>query len=147
MWQSWTILESKFNDEEIKPFKEKLEQMNTYLENAGRAIGHRVWQSIESYMANYPPVIQAKQEQEKEDEKNNDELEKIMRLAFEDQIVQKVMPKLRGIETFGKARTECLDLIRKLLDDFNLNLSDDFHLACLGDQFVWNSAKYLEAGE
>lgn len=53
-----------------------------------------------------------------------------MHVAFEDQLVQKVMPKLRGIDTRGKSKTECLDKIRGQLvtgigsDSFNL--AEDF---------------------
>lgn len=33
--------------------------MNDALSKVGRALGHRVWQSIEYYMANYPDVLDA----------------------------------------------------------------------------------------
>ena len=38
-----------------------------------------------------------------------------MHVAFEDQLVQKVMPKLRGIDTRGKSKDDCLDKIRSQL--------------------------------
>jgi len=93
LWESWWCRESKFNDDQILPFKGFIEEMNTSLSKVGRALGHRVWQSIEYYMANYPDVLEA--------QRNNDDasLVKAMKVAFEDQLVQKVMPKLRGIET------------------------------------------------
>jgi hypothetical protein len=114
--------------------------MNKYLANAGRALGHRVWQSIEYYMANYPGAQTA---QRKEDDID---LKKIMRVAFEDQLVQKVMPKLRGIETRGKSKTECLDKIKAQLVDDEYSIIDDFDFACEYGygQFMWNSAKYLQ---
>jgi len=142
IWENWIVRESTFSDEEIKPYKTFIEEMNNSLSAAGRAIGHRVWQSIEYYMANYPGVTGT----------TNDSAtrKKAMHIAFEDQLVQKVMPKLRGIDTRGTSRIECLDKIRAQLvsglDGTGFQLERDFDLAMdLGyGQFMWQSAKYLE---
>jgi hypothetical protein len=140
LWESWWCRESKFNDDQILPFKGFIEEMNTSLSKVGRALGHRVWQSIEYYMANYPDVLEA--------QRNNDDasLGKAMKVAFEDQLVQKVMPKLRGIETRGKSKLDCLDKIRTQLVNDDYNIVEDFDLACeFGyGQFIWNSANYLK---
>ena len=140
LWESWWCRESKFNDDQILPFKGFIEDMNTSLSKVGRALGHRVWQSIEYYMANYPDVLEA--------QRNNDDasLGKAMKVAFEDQLVQKVMPKLRGIETRGKSKLDCLDKIRTQLVNDDYNIVEDFDLACeFGyGQFIWNSANYLK---
>lgn len=137
VWQSWYVDASPFEDDEIGDYKSFLEKMNSHLENVGRALGHRVWQSIEAYMCNYPSVLHST---------DNDTRKQALKKAFEDQIVQKVMPKLRGIETTGQAKTSCLDPIKKLIADFGLNIGQDFDLACKTGygQFIWNSAKYLE---
>ena len=68
-----------------------------------------------------------------------------MRTAFEDQLVQKVMPKLRGIETRGKGRQSLQNIEDLLADEGFDNLKDDFEIACEQGygQFVWSSAKYL----
>lgn len=143
-WQSWLAQGSSFSDEVVQPFKVFIEEMNAALAVAGRAIGHRVWQSVEYYMANYPDVRAALTANDK------DALRKALHVSFEDQLVQKVMPKLRGIDTRGKGRTECLD---KILSKLNtgiggnpFNLAEDFDLACeLGyGQFIWQSANYLK---
>lgn len=140
VWESWVQTENPFSDESIRPFKQCVEAINSALATVGRALGHRVWQSIEYYMANYPAVLEA---QRLSDEQK---LNKALRIAFEDQLVQKVMPKLRGIETRGKAKSECLDKISAQLDDYGHNLLTDFNLACeFGyGQFIWNSAEYLK---
>lgn len=139
-WLEWVVRNSDFTDEEIKPFKEFIEKMNAALAVSGRALGHRVWQSVEYYMANYPDVRAAP--------KDSNERARAMHTAFEDQLVQKVMPKLRGIDTRGKSKTECLDKIRAQIVtgiDWGFNLDKDFDLACeLGyGQFMWQSANYL----
>jgi hypothetical protein len=144
-WDSWTVRHSDFTNEEVGPYKEFIEDMNASLAVTGRAIGHRVWQSVEYYMANYPDVRAADDDSTKKS--------RAMHVAFEDQLVQKVMPKLRGIDTRGKSRDECLDKIRGQLvagiGGNGFNLAEDFDLATeLGyGQFIWQSANYLKAEE
>jgi len=160
-WQSWTSHVIEFSEEqkkEINNFRDIVEKINNFLEEVGRALGHRVWQSIEYYIANYPTVRQAMNYQPKQNEKgkivwlptNNEltgELKEAMRTAFEDQIVQKIMPKLRGIETRDKRGKSSLDKIKDLLvtNDF-ASLQEDFEIAREQGygQFMWNSAKYLD---
>lgn len=140
-WGKWCQMKSTFTDEEIRPYKEFIEEMNASLGVAGRAIGHRVWQSVEYYMSNYPEVLVATDRAAKAE---------AMHIAFEDQLVQKVMPKLRAIDTRGKSKTECLDRIREQLitgaDGEGFDLIEDFDQACeLGyGQFIWSSANYLK---
>jgi len=143
LWESWWCKETSFTNDQIIPFKSFIEEMNNSLSKVGRALGHRVWQSIEYYMANYPEVLEA--------QRNNDDagLKKAMKVAFEDQLVQKVMPKLRGIETRGKSKSDCLDKIRIQLVNDGYTITNDFDLACeFGyGQFIWNSANYLKDDE
>jgi hypothetical protein len=142
-WQGWLSQGTSFTAEEFQPFKSFLEEMNTSLAVVGRAIGHRVLQSVEFYMSNHPDVRAAGEDSTKKAH--------AMHIAFEDQLVQKVMPKLRGIDTRGDARTDCLDKIqiqlRNGIAGNEFNLDEDFELAMrLGyGQFIWQSANYLKA--
>ena len=144
-WNSWRVRRSDFDKDEIGPFKAFLEEMNDSLAVVGRALGHRVWQSVEYYMANYPDVLSAGSDSARR--------AKAMHVAFEDQLVQKVMPKLRGIDTRGKSKDECLDKIRGQLvagiGDKEFNLAEDFDLAMeLGyGQFIWQTANYLKTDD
>jgi len=144
-WREWQQLRSPFTPNEIEPFRHGLEEINQRLEFVGRALGHRVWQSVEYYITNHPEVIDARARNDQ------DALQRTMRRAYEDQLVLKVMPKLRGIETSGDAKRNCLDPIRKLLEnnDLVLGLSEDFDIACRVGHgaFIWNSARYLENAE
>ena len=141
---SWWTKKSEFSDEQVRPYKKFVERINEALGIVGRAIGHRVWQSVEYYMANYPDVRVALK-----DGGDESSLKNAMHIAFEDQLVQKVMPKLRGIDTRGDSMTHCLGKIRQMLcegvDGVPFRLDDDFGLACrLGyGQFMWQSANYL----
>ncbi len=117
-----------------------LEEVSQHMESVGRAIGHRVWQSVEYYMANHPLVRYAQLRAD------DDLREEAMFIALEDQLVLKVMPKLRGIETRGTARRNCLDPIAKIVDEKFPAVSEDFRAALENgsDSFMWRSAHYLE---
>lgn len=141
-WNKWLCHKSDLSKEKIEKYKTSVEEISQHLEQAGRALGHRVWQAIESYMANYPGVRDSAADDEARD--------KALRSAFEDALVHKVMPKLRGIETSGESMSKCLDPILEVLSgsDLGLQLTEDFELArSVGYAFVWRSAKYLEANQ
>ena len=145
LWNSWREKSIKLQGDqlnELENYRHLLESMNEHLSHAGRAIGHRVWQSIEHYVINYPTVRAAIRTAGGD---LTDELRRTMHTAVEDQIVQKVMPKLRGIETRGNSYEKCLLPIKGLLNDRGFNLNDDFERACsMGyGQFMWNSAEYI----
>ena len=159
-WDSWLPPKSVFADvadeKLIAPYQMFVEEINDLLGVAGRAIGHRVWQSIEAYMSAYPGMQEAVAASKKDDHSDKDKLEamnKLMNRAFEDQLVQKVMPKLRGIDTRGESLEKCLNPIRaKLQEGVNgrpFALDEDFDLAMrLGHgQFMWQSANYIAAGD
>ena len=141
-FDAWTQEKSPFSGKQISDFKTLVEKINDNLANVGRALGHRVWQSIEHYMANHPKVIHAFNQLSDPTELSA-ELTTALKEAFEDQLVQKVMPKLRGIESRGQGWSECLEPIKNLLGD--TNLIQDFDNACQTDfgQFMWRSAEYL----
>lgn len=150
VWKNWIVTKINLKGEqsaELQKYKKIVEDINNALEYVGRALGHRVWQSIEHYIVNYPTV--SEEIAKSADGAMSDALRKNMKIAFEDQIVQKIMPKLRGVETRGKSK-ESLDKIETLLEDNGFErLKDDFDIACEQGygQFIWSSAKYIEADE
>ena len=138
-WWQWINTQSSLSSGTVKPYKQLIEDINKCLGADGKALGHRVWQSIEYYMVNHPLVMGLDADQYPE------EYKEALRFAFEDQLVQKVMPKLRGIETRGYANENCLKPIRNILDKEKLDILDDFDKAMrIGHgQFSWASADYL----
>ena len=154
-WNSWKLV---LNDQQvvetekiIAPYKDLVEKINKSISNIGRAIGHRVWQSIENYIWNYPDVRKEflYRPADLSDEDFIKEISKKIDPAFEDQLVQKIMPKLRGIETRGESK-KCLDEIRTSIETFKnsghaLNIAKDFDNAIkFGDgQFLWVTSEYL----
>ena len=155
-WNSWKLI---LNDQQvvetekiIAPYKELVEKINKSISNIGRAIGHRVWQSIENYIWNYPDVRKEFlcRPADLSDEDFKKEISKKMDPAFEDQLVQKIMPKLRGIETRRGESRNCLDQIEQDIVGFKndghaLNIAKDFDNAIkFGDgQFLWVTSEYL----
>lgn len=165
-WTGWIIRNlitgTKANSpllSELDEYRKIVEDINDILEKVGRALGHRVWQSIMNYILNYPTVSEELRRYGQRDEEKHtwnfdsfevtEELKSNMRTAFEDQIVQKIMPKLRGIETRGKGRDH-LQEIEDLLESKGFEkLKDDFEIACTQGygQFIWSSAKYIETDD
>ncbi|MGM9808366.1 MAG: hypothetical protein ACI31I_01425 [Bacilli bacterium] len=137
VWEKWITEKVSLTDEEADEYMSIITGINNEMKTVNRALGHRVWQSIENYMISHPLVYKYKD--------NKDKRAKALKYAFEEAIVQKVMTKLRGIETNG-SQGECLEHIRDILqkNEFRV-LIDDFNNAMnsVTGTFVWDSAKYL----
>lgn len=147
-WNSWCKNAESKNEEfqnRMKQYRKIIEALNEEMGKSGRAVGHRVWQSIEYYIANYPLVIENRKD-ETESAPLSTALQNAMDMAFEDQLVQKIMPKLRGIENNGSG-AEQLDKIWMILSDAGFgDLQDDFNKARQYGygEFFWNSAEYMK---
>lgn len=129
-WENW-VNESakKTKNIDLEEYRKITEQINEKLALAHRAIGHRVWQSMEAYMRNYPLV---------DEEKN-------IKVAFEDAIVQKIMPKLRGIELHGKEKDALMGIKDIIAKKTNLEKDFDYAMDNPYGQFKFNSAYYLDS--
>ncbi|TPH62883.1 restriction endonuclease [Helicobacter pylori] len=124
---------NKKGDQEAKlegKYKKLTEEINERLD--ARSIGHRVWQSMSAYMHNHPLVLHAFDK------------DKALQFAYEECLVLKIFPKLRGVQT---RNNQHLTKIQDLLKDFGVSL--DFKQAMENDfnQFVFNSANYLNNAE
>ncbi len=116
----------------LEEYKKLTEEINKRLDACYRSIGHRVWQSMSAYMHNHPLVLHASN------------TNKALQLAYEECLVLKIFPKLRGVQT---RNNQHLIEIQDLLKDFSVSL--DFKQAMENDfkQFVFNSANYLNNDE
>ncbi len=77
-----TFLSEDLHSGEKEKVTDWINRLNDAMEQLNRPFGHRVAQAIQSYIANYPSWV-------------GDRVE----LAMADQIEQRIMPKLRGVET------------------------------------------------
>jgi len=134
-WDAWrksALIRTASADLKSKLDKKKeiISEMNAQMSIMGRNLGHRVWQSIENYILNYPSVIATGG--------SSEEIDK----AFCDAVAFKMMPKLRGLETQG-SNEEQLDKIRETLPE---QLQRDFDIARnqTSEVFRWNSAEFME---
>ncbi len=116
----------------LEEYKKLTEEINKRLDACYRSIGHRVWQSMSAYIHNHPLVLHASN------------TNKALQLAYEECLVLKIFPKLRGVHT---RNNQHLIEIQKLLKDFSVSL--DFKQAMENDfkQFVFNSTSYLNNAE
>ena len=78
-WNSW--LKEKMSPLDRDKVNKWINELNDAMDGINRPFGHRVAQAIQSYVANYP-----------------DWESKRTQYAMADQIEQRIMPKLRGIE-------------------------------------------------
>ncbi|WP_367692189.1 restriction endonuclease [Helicobacter pylori] len=129
---------NKKGDQEAKlegKYKKLTEGINERLSACYRSIGHRVWQSMSTYMHNHPLVLHAFDASDKD---------KALQFAYEECLVLKIFPKLRGVQT---RNNQHLTKIQDLLKDFSV--SSDFKQAMENDfkEFVFNSANYLNNAE
>ena len=84
---------------ELQTLNDWISKLNGGMDIVGKPFAHRVHQAILSYAANYPR--QSGQEH--------------LRLALADQIEQRIMPKLRGLEL--EDNEGGLDAIRKVVEE------------------------------
>ncbi len=77
-----------------------LKEINDAMELIGKPFGYRVNQAIHAYISNYP----------------TSESDEIFQYALSDQIEQKIMPKLRGLDLSDGNVDDCLTKISSIID-------------------------------
>jgi hypothetical protein len=140
VWQSWQRGTAVLDPAVREQIKSAFNQINQALSLVNRAVAHRILQTTERYVANHPLVFAGQ---------NRGGTGAAWKVAFGDQIAQKVMPKLRGVTVDSKDGSQCLDRIAKVVGEHCPDLRDDYKRAReAGEgQFIWCSAGYLEGGE
>jgi len=94
-WESWQKQEIKPNASYYSDCKSWIAKLNDGLEKIGRPFGYRVSDAMLLYAANYPTPD--------------------YNLALADQVEQKILPKLRGIDIQDSASVECLNDVEAVL--------------------------------
>jgi hypothetical protein len=112
-WRKWQreFKEAAEWAEQVSQWRDRL---NSALNRVGRPFGFRVLEAIGHYVANYPRVDDAGR----------------YKLAFADQIEQKIIPKIRGIDLSTDNANECLSEIETIIAELgDRDLSEAFALA------------------
>lgn len=124
---NWELWVKKFDGDALPDERNLLSEINAQLEKINRPFGHRVFRAILDYISNYPGAA------------NNQERRAH---ALADQIEQKIIPKLRGLETEGDGEAPCLEyLASKIADLGDSELRDAFDRARRGHMFEWHGVK------
>jgi hypothetical protein len=97
-WKKWRR-EFKENTDWYEHVSEWTTKLNAALNRVGRPFGFRVLQAIGHYVANYPRVEDSER----------------YKLAFADQIEQKIIPKIRGIDLSTDSANECLGEVEAII--------------------------------
>ena len=123
-WEGWI---KAFDGDALPEERKLLSEINAQLEKINRPFGHRVFRAILDYISNYPGAA------------NNQERRAH---ALADQIEQKIIPKLRGLETEGDGEAPCLEYIAGKIGDLrDSELRDAFDRARGGHMFEWHGVK------
>ena len=123
-WEEWV---KPFHENSFERERTMLTQLNETLETVNRPFGHRVYRAILDYLANYPGA-------------STDPAR--CRNALADQMEQKIIPKLRGLDTQDAATENCLDLIGKTIGDIqDEELASAFRRARQQHLFEWFGVK------
>ena len=104
--------------------QEWIDGLNNALTKVGRPFGHRVQLSMQTYVSNYPGV----------------DGDNVYKIAFADQIEQKILPKLRGLDIGGMNNTaleEIGRIIEKTGDQALLKAFDDALQNNTSGMFIW----------
>jgi predicted nucleic acid-binding Zn-ribbon protein len=100
-WNSWI---KSYHSHSPSPWSGELidwtQRLNTSLERIGRPFGYRVQKAIGTYVSNYPGVNDGN----------------TYKLAFADQVEQKIIPKLRGLDLREAAVSQTLEDIARVID-------------------------------
>ena len=123
-WESWV---RSFDGNAFENESTILKQLNQTLETVNRPFGHRVFRAILDYLANYPDA-------------STDPAR--CRNALADQIEQKIVPKLRGLDTQDDTTSRCLDQLAQTISSLqDAELADAFNRARQQHLFEWFGVK------
>lgn len=101
--------------------EEPLQRINAELMRLRRPFGHRVWQSIEAYVKNYPGGTDVRSD--------------AFRHAFADQIEMKILPKLNGIDKQDYTASNVLAALKGII----LQATDDQELSTAWETVMGDS--------
>ncbi len=131
IWKNWrkSLSGNNYWDDDVKRW---IKIVNDSLELIGRPFGHRAQQAMCLYVKNYPGVNDGNSH----------------KLAFADQVEQKVIPKLRGIDINENNSRICLDDINSLIAELGDNELESAFSSSKDDQstgtFVWRGVTRID---
>ena len=121
-WQQWLQAADTLTATDEDRIAKTAAQANDALGRIGRAFGHRTFRAMQAYVQQYP----------------RGDNPKGLQFALADQIEQRVLPKLRGVDPNDSAASDCIaqviEVVKGLGDD---ELVEAINNACKGHSFWW----------
>lgn len=139
-WDTWCGNRRDGLEEKLAPYKTEVQEINKHMSRMGRNLGHRVWQGMSEYICNYPSVVSAK---------NETDLDEAIRVAYNDALAFKIMPKLRGVETRGDNELHLNEIANLLTEHTDEYFQKDFESARTlpTELFQWYTSRFLRDKE
>ncbi len=128
-WVSWQRNEDDLDPIRRRELVEVARSFNKAIGHVGQAIGHRVYQAVGTYLANYPRL-------DGEDE--------AWRRGLADAWALKLMPKLVGVECRTARGEACLNAVESILPP---ELVAPFQRAKENDYFTWQGSREIMADD
>ncbi len=123
-WEEWV---KSFGGTGLDKERAILTGLNQTLESVNRPFGHRVYRAILDYITNYPNAMTNAG---------------CLRDAMADQMEQKIIPKLRGLDTQDDANARCLEKVGQTISSLQDNdLIEAFNKARQPHLFEWFGVK------
>lgn len=123
-WEQWV---KPFDGNGFEHERTILTLLNQTLETVNRPFGHRVFRAVLDYLANYPGAASDGGRR---------------RNALADQMEQKIIPKLRGLDTQDDTTARCLDQLGQVISGLqDTELSEAFTRARNQHLFEWFGVK------
>jgi predicted nucleic acid-binding Zn-ribbon protein len=132
-WRNWTstTVASSADAKRVSQIAKWTEQLNGALDAVQRAFAHRTAAAIKAYCLAYPPGTLKS--------------DAALRNAFADQIEQRVMPKLRGVDPSTPDGQRAMQGLRELIGELGDGELEDAFIrgrdANDGQSFVWYGAR------
>ncbi len=125
-WLGWRKQPDSIPSKVRDPMEKWIEKLNVSLDGLGRPFGHRLNQAIYAYVANHPDTVA-------------DPSLRSARVAFSDQLEQRIFPKLRGLQMLDGSNerhfNDMRSLIRNELEDADLDQA--LHDSAQDELFSW----------
>lgn len=140
-WHGWRRRFGELPDDLRSKITKLVHDLNSELDELHRPFAHRVNQAMLAYIANYPGVA----------EPNRRDGWESARLAFADQLEQRILPKLRGIDLADASNSQPLRKIGEMIRDelHDEALYEAFQKASedngSGRPFLWMGVRREEA--
>ncbi|MBL8726726.1 MAG: hypothetical protein JNK49_21980 [Planctomycetes bacterium] len=121
-WQQWLQAADTLTASDEDRIAKTAAQANDALGRIGRAFGHRTFRAMQAYVQQYPrgdnPIG--------------------LQFALADQIEQRVLPKLRGIDPSENAARECINQVLEIVEGLgDAELYEAIEEARQGHSFWW----------